>query len=105
MPVRRGTAAPRGGVYAVVRRSIEEDARRHAERVGGWPASVHPYQLQRVLDALRAGEPTDVPAWAVPPAAHSRDTATCYAAIVRPNDTVTFDVDDGALLWLEYQGL
>ncbi len=29
----------------------------------------HPYPMQRILDALRAGEVTDVPAWAVPKAA------------------------------------
>ena len=107
MPVVRGGAAPRGGSYAAARRAVEEDARRHAQRVAGWPASEHPYPLQRVLDALRAGEATDVPTWAVPPtAAHSGDTAkNLYAAIVHPDDTVTFEVDDGALLWLEHNGL
>jgi hypothetical protein len=105
MPVERGGPAARGGVYAAVRERVEADARAHKERVGTWPPAWHPYPMQRVLDALRSGDATDVPAWAIPRIAECSSPWRLWAAIVRSDDTVTFDVDDGPGLWLEYQGL
>jgi hypothetical protein len=106
-------------VYQAVRERIEEDARLHAERIAGWsvdPAD-HPYPMQRVLDAMRAGEATDVPSWAVPKSARADhctargrrtgqtvEAAVFYKAVVRPDDSVTFEVDDGGL-WFEEIGL
>jgi hypothetical protein len=83
---------------------VEADARQHAERVAGWPAdhSACRYPLQRVLEALRAGEATDVQPWMVPPTALGGEPGV---PIVHPDDTVTFDVDNGPRLWLEYNGL
>ncbi|APA76120.1 hypothetical protein LIX17_12355 [Mycobacterium avium subsp. hominissuis] len=67
--------------------------------------------MQRILDALRAGEPTDVPGWMLPEAVRgmvgTRNTenarnATCfYVAVLRPDDTVIFEPDDGSKM-VEY---
>lgn len=98
------------GLYQAVREAIEEDARLHTGRVAGWDDPRHcAYPLQRILDALRAGETTDAPVWTIPPVdrgdastARERNTgdagdATCfYVAIVRPDDTVAFEPDDGS---------
>ncbi|WP_156767977.1 hypothetical protein [Mycobacterium sp. E1386] len=107
------------GLYQTVREAVEEDAARHTERIAAWPVDPEdqPYELQRILDALRRDETTDVPAWAIPKAARGdacmargRDTgdareATCfYVAIVRPDDTVTFAPDDGSKM-IDYLGI
>lgn len=119
--VRPSAASRAGGLYRAVCERIEDDARRHAQRIAGWPADpldrVHRNPMQRILDALRAGEPTDVPAWAIPRSARGdqcmmrgrttgeKREATCfYVAIVRPDDTVEFKPDNGDK-WLEYNGL
>lgn len=105
-----------GGVYRAVRDAMERDAQLHAERIAGWPVDPkdHPYRMQRILDALRAGEVTDVPMWVLPKAAlrdqprargartgRSGDASVLYKAVVRPDDTVTFEVDDGSAM-MEY---
>jgi hypothetical protein len=106
-----GAGAQHAGVYAAVLAAVESDARSHAERVAGWsvdPAE-HPYEMQSVLDALRAGESVDVPAWAVPRRVRperctDRVEATWYRAVVHPDDRVTLEPDDGSR-WLEVNGL
>lgn len=117
MPVVVSGSNRQGGVYRAVREAMERDAQLHAERIAGWPVDPKgpPYPLQRILDALRAGKPTDAPTWAVP-AAHvgclaARRRAgettpgqTFYKAVVRPDDTVTFEPDDGSAS-IEYLGL
>lgn len=106
------------GLYQAVREAIEEDAAQHAARASGWDDPRHrAYPLQRILDALRASETTHVPTWAVPEAtrgetciARARNTgdardATCfYVAVVRPDDTVVLEPDDGSKM-LEYLGV
>lgn len=116
MPVIRRGQAPRGGVYAAVRERVEADAGNHAAWCAGWP-NQPPYPLQRVLDALRAGEAIDVPAWFVPKqhrvnqcvfegrrTGATGDAASFWVAIVHPDDTVTFEPGDGSLM-VEYLGL
>jgi hypothetical protein len=107
---------PAGGVYRAVRERVEEDGRLHEERIAGWPVDPadHPYPMQRILDGLRAGEPIDVPPWAVPRWALSgqcivrgqrTDGMWMYRAVVRPDDdTVVLELDDGSR-WLEDNGL
>jgi hypothetical protein len=120
MPVHDDSGAARtAGVYSVVRERIEEDARLHEERIASWAvdSADRPYPMQRILDALRAGVPVDVPAWALPQCARSDQriaqercagsTATTgwmYGAVVHPDDTVTVEPDSGSR-WLEYNGL
>jgi hypothetical protein len=119
MPVIDDPRPSADGLYQAVRERVEEHARLHAERLAAWhvdPAD-HPYALQRVLNALRAGEPTDVPDWAIPQSARGgqrmtrgrttsgRREAVCfYVEIVRPDDTIELKPDSWAK-WFEYNGL
>jgi hypothetical protein len=115
--VRPSTAATGAGLYQAVRERIEEDARLHAERIAGWPADqfdhVHrPYPMQRILDALRAGELVYAPGWAIPQqaladfsAAASRlPTTFGHRMVIHPDDTFVVVADNGAG-WLEDNGL
>jgi hypothetical protein len=120
MPVAGDSARPVGdGLYEAVCERVEEDAFLHEERITSWPgdSANYPYPMRRILDALRAREPVDVPHWAVPQWAWigqcvSRGRLTgqaveapwMYRAIVRPDDTVTFETDDGRA-WIEENGL
>lgn len=120
MPVVGDSARPVGdGLYQAVRERVEEDACLHEERIASWPggSANHPYPMWRILDALRAGEPVDVPQWAVPQWARigqcmlrgrlteqTVEAPWMYRAIVRPDDTVTFEADDGRL-WVAENGL
>jgi len=106
--------ARRSGLYAAVREAIEEDARNHEVRVAGWNGGLaaHPYEMQRIIDARRAGEPTDVPPWAVPKWARTEvaEAARCvpttfgHRPVVNPDDMFTVIADDGSF-WLEVNGL
>jgi hypothetical protein len=59
----------------------------------------------RRLAALRAGEPVEVHASALPPWARVGVTVRWWTrAVVRPDGTVTFRDDDGSL-WLAENGL
>jgi hypothetical protein len=103
-----------GGLYQAVRELVEEDACDHEARVSGWHGGrvAHPYPLQRILDALRAGKSVDVPMWAEPKwarteiseAASRVSNAFMRRTVVRPNDTFTVVADDGSA-WLADNGM
>jgi hypothetical protein len=111
------------GAYAHLVRYCEADSRQWADNRSQAHAADAPYPRQRILDALNAHRPVNVPTYALPgsvtagapsrpgpPAQYGsrRGTPTAILpsrAIVTPGDGITYNDDDWARLWLEENGL